>query len=256
MQLALILALVTGPAEVITSLPQGDGLPLVHGGFAAPRAWLAVWRGDAWVCWDAPEPRCWQRLELADIVDVASLRAEFVDASTLVLGDGNDPTWWIVRGDPGPRRAAWTATPRETPQPRACGPTGALPIASRERLGFIIRPCPETSSEAFVCVRRARALRLRRPSMLRLRFGLELRARQRWRSREAPDDLTTTGLQLLAVLQIGIDPLRFVAQRRERADLQAQARPSLHALPAPRSRGPLFAAERQALHAAVCGGAP
>lgn len=258
MHLALILAFVTGPTEVITSVsvPQGDSLPLVHGGFAAPRAWLALWRGDAWVCWDAPDPRCWQRLELAGIVDVASLRAEFVDASTLVLGDGNDPTWWIVRGDPGPRLAAWTTTPRETPQPRPCGPTGALPVASRERLGFITRPCPEAPSEGFVCARRAHPLRLRRPSMLRLRIGLELRARERWRSREAPDDLATTGLQLLAVLQIGIDPLRFGAQRRERADLQAQARPRLHALPAPRSRGPLLAAERQALHAAVCEGAP
>ena len=56
MQLALILAFVTGPAEVTTPrlLEPDDPLPTVHGGFAAPLAWLALWRGDAWVCWDAP----------------------------------------------------------------------------------------------------------------------------------------------------------------------------------------------------------
>ena len=92
--------------------------------------------------------------------------------------------------------------------------------------------------------------------MLRLRLGLELRARERWRDVGVPGEATITALQILAVLQIGLDPLRFGAQRRERADLQAQARASLHALPAPRSRGPLFTAERQALRAAVCEGAP
>jgi len=257
MQLALILAVVTGPAAMgpPRASPPDDTLPLVHGGFAAPLAWLALWRGDAWVCWSAPDPRCWQRLDLAGTVDVASLRAEFIDASTLVLGDGTDATWWIVRGDPGPRLATWTTLPRETPRPRACGPTGALPVAGRERLDFITRPCPEAPSERFVCARPARPLRLRRPGMLRLRVGLELRARERWHLPGAPGTATTTGLQLLAVLQVGLDPLRFAAHRRERADLQARARPDLHALPAPRSRGPLSAAERQALRAAVCEGA-
>jgi hypothetical protein len=88
--------------------------------------------------------------------------------------------------------------------------------------------------------------------MLRLRIGLELRARERWRDLGIPGAAATSGLQLLAVVQIGLDPLRFAAQRRERADLQAQARPTLRALPAPRSRGPLRAAERQALRDAVC----
>ena len=140
MQLALILAFVTGPAEVTTPrvLEPDDPLPTVHGGFAAPLAWLALWRGDAWVCWDAPDPRCWQRLDLAGTNDLPTLRAAFVD--------GGDATWWIVRGDPGPRLATWTAIPRETPQPRACGPVGALPSAGREHLGFIARPCPAAPS--------------------------------------------------------------------------------------------------------------
>jgi hypothetical protein len=45
--------------------------------------------------------------------------------------------------------------------------------------------------------------------MLRLRLGLELAARERWRP--PPGAAATTGLQLLAVLQLGIDPVRFVA---------------------------------------------
>jgi hypothetical protein len=253
MQLALILVLVTTPAAPILA-PSDDSLPLVHGGFAAPGAWLALWRGDAWVCWDAPAPRCWQRLDLADTVDLLTLRAAFVDPSTLVLGDGSDGAWWIVRGDPGPRSAAWTTLPRESPQTRACGPNGPLPVADRDHLGFIVRPCPEAADERFMCVRPPRPLHLRRPGMLRLRIGLELRARERWREIGAPGPAMTTGLQLLAVLQVGLDPPRFGAQRRERADLQAQARPILRALPAPRSRGPLRAAERQALRAAVCEG--
>jgi hypothetical protein len=169
-----------------------------------------------------------------------------------VLGDGSDGAWWIVRGDPGPRPAAWTTIPRESPQTRPCGPHGPLPVAGRERLGFLVRPCPEAASEPFVCARPARPLQLRRPGMLRLRIGLELRARERWRDLGIPGAAATSGLQLLAVVQIGLDPLRFAAQRRERADLQAQARPTLRALPAPRSRGPLRAAERQALRDAVC----
>lgn len=252
MQLAPLLALVLGT----TPTPPDDSLPLVHGGFAAPRAWLALWRGDAWVCWEAPDPRCWQRLDLAGTIDLPTMRVAFVDPSTLVLGDGSDGTWWIVRGDPGPRPAAWTTIPREHPQTRACGPAGPLPVADRDHLGFIVRPCPEVANEQFVCARPPRPLHLRRPGPLRLRLGLELRARERWREPGLAGAVTTTGLQILAVLQIGLDPLSFGAQRRERADLQAQARPALRALPAPRSRGPLRAAEREALRAAVCGVRP
>jgi len=253
MQFALILAFVTAPTEMIVT-PPDDSLPLVHGGFAAPGAWLALWRGDAWVCWDAPDPRCWQRLDLAGTIDLPTLRAAFVDPSTLVLGDGSDGAWWIVRGDPGPRTAAWTTIPRESPQMSACGPNGPLPVAGRDLLGFVVRPCPEAADDRFLCARPPRPVHARRPGMLRLRVGLELRARERWRDLGAPGAPVTTGLQLLAVVQIGLDPLQFSAQRRERADLQAQARPILRALPAPRSRGPLRAVERQALRAAVCEG--
>ena len=243
-------------ASEVDRPPPGDPreLPLVSGGFAAPSAWLALWRGDAWVCWDLAAFQCWQRLDLAGPLDLAALRAEFVDASTLVLGDRSDATWLIVRGDPLPRLAAWTATPRQSPQRHECGPTGPLPIADDNGLHFIDRPCPEARERHDTCVHPGHPLRLRSPQPLRLRLALELQARSDWRLHA--ERTATSGVQLLALLAIGLDPAAWLLQRRERADLHAQARPGLRALPLPRSRGPLRAAERLALRAAICGGAP
>ncbi|MBK7825779.1 hypothetical protein [Nannocystis sp.] len=246
-----LMALASGPDELMPSAAERE-LPLVHGGFAAPTAWLALWRGDAWICWDAELPTCWQRLELTGIVDLSSLRAEFVDRSTLVLGDRSEATWQVVRGDPGPRPVAWSTTPRQSPRALACGPAGALPIADDGGLRFIARPCPEARDGGDTCVHPGRSLRLHRPQPLRLRLGLELRGLADWRLHPGLGT-TTTGVQLLALLAIGLDPAAWIQQRRERADLHAQARPGLRALPPPRSRGPLVAAEREALRTAVCG---
>lgn len=256
MVLPLILVLLLRPEPDLPVKPAAatDDLPLVHGGFAAPAAWLALWRGDAWVCWDAAVERCWQRLDLAGVVDVATLRAEFVDRSALVLADRSDGAWLIVRGDPVPRLARWTATPREAPRTRACGPAGPLPVAGRDGLDFAERPCSEAPDDALLCVRPARALALRRATALRLRLGVELRALDGWRGL-TDSRAAATGLQLLALISVGLDPGVWAAQRRERADLQAQARPALRALPGPRSRGPLRPVEREAVRAIVCGGA-
>jgi hypothetical protein len=229
-------------------------LPLVHGGFAAPTAWLALWRGDAWVCWDLATPSCWQRLDLAGQLDVPALRAEFLDRSTLVLGDRSDTTWLIARGDPLPRRVAWTTTPRQSPQSHSCSPAGPLPIADDSELGSVDRPCPEAREHRDTCFHPGHSVHMRKPQPLRLRLGLEVQARSNWRVR--PDLSAGNGIQLVAVVAIGLDPAGWVLQRRERADLQAQARPGLRALPLPQSRGPLLAAERLALRAAMCGGEP
>ncbi len=227
-------------------------LPLVHGGSAAPAAWLALWRGDAWVCWTAAAD-CWQRLDLAGVVDLATLRAEFVDRSTLVLADRSDQAWQIVRGDPGPRPVAWTIQPRVSPQPLECSPMGPLPIAGDAILTFIDRPCPEAPGSAELCVRPGRPLRVRPGGLLRLRLGVELRALVDWQ-RAAAVGGARTDLAWLAILAVALDPPGWIQQRRVRADLQAQVRPALRALPPLRSRGPLVAAERQHLRDAICGG--
>jgi hypothetical protein len=229
--------------------PLDDAIPAVHGGFAAPTAWLALWRGEAWICWD-PGGERWQRLELAGVVDLASLRAEFVDRSTLVVGDGGDATWLIARGDPTPRIAAWTTTPRHSPRVHACGPAGDLPVA--DATGLRRKACVATSAQR-LCVRPGRPLRLRPASPLRVRIGFAVQAGQRWQTQDLAT--TNTGVQLLAIVDIGLDVAAWIQQRRERADLQAQARPDLRALPPPRSRGALASAEDQALAAALCGGA-
>ena len=242
---------------LITPPPPDPGreLPLVHGGFTAPTAWLALWRGDAWICWDAELPACWQRLELTGLIDLTSLRAEFVDRSTLVLGDRSEGTWQVTRGDPNPRPAGWSPTPRQSPRTHACSPAGALPIASNGGLHFAARPCPEATDGGGTCVHPGRSLRLGRPQPMRLRLILELRNLSDWRLHPGLGT-TTTGIQLLAHLAVGLDPAAWIRQRRERADLHAQARPGLRALPPPRSRGPLLAAEREALRTAICGATP
>ena len=231
--------------------PLDDAIPAVHGGFAAPTAWLALWRGEAWICWE-PRADCWQRLELAGLVDLASLRAEFVDRSALVVGDRSETTWLIVRGDPSPRPAAWTTTPRNSPRVHACGPAGDLPVADPE--GLRRAACADVPDEDRLCVRPGVRLRLRRASPLRLRVGFAVQTREH-RQALGVDAATTSGVQVLAIVGVGLDVGAWIQQRRERADLHAQARPGLRALPAPRSRGPLAHAERQALGAAICGGA-
>jgi len=227
-----------------------DDLPAVSGGFAAPGAWLALWRGDAWICWDASAPGCWQRLELAGVVDLPTLRAEFLDRSTLVVADRSEVTWLLVRPDPTPRPTTAATTPRHSPRAFGCSAAGVLPIADASGLGFVACDAPPGDT---LCVRPGRSMPLRPASPLRLRVGLELRALEDWRM---PGLATSaaTGVQLLATIGFGLDP-GWASRRRERADLQAQARPALRALPASRSRGPLMAEERQALRAVLCGGA-
>ncbi len=238
------------PRQQPLSAPE---LPLVHGGFAAPTAWLALWRGDVWVCWDLAAASCWQRLDLAGQVDVPALRAEFIDPSTLVLGDRSSATWLIARGDPIPRHVAWTTTPRQSPQRQSCSPTGLLPMADDNGLGLVSRPCTETQDQRDTCVHPGHSLPLHKPQPIRLRLSLELQTRNDWGVH--PELSEQTGIQLVAAVAIGLDPAGWILQRRERADLQAQARPRLRALPRPQSRGPLLANERLALRTALCGGA-
>ena len=248
--LSLLAALVTDLAADLREPPPQQVLAAVHGGFAAPTAWLALWHGEAWICWDAGAPGCWQRLELAGVVDIATLRAEFVDRSTLVLADRSEAAWLIVRPDPTPRATPWSTSPRNSPGPPGCGSTGVLPIAGPASPGLIACDAPPGEGQ---CVRPGRTLRLRPASPLRLRVGLELRALDDWRL-PGLGSSAANGVQLLATIGVGLDGA-WTGQRRERADLQAQARPALRTLPAPRSRGPLMVEEREALRAVLCGGA-
>lgn len=244
---ALAPALASGSASRASDA-SSEPLALIDGGRAAPGAWLAIWRGEAWVCWRAGAG-CWQRLDLLGVVDVGLLRAEFTGPTSVVLGDGSAATWRIDEGDPLPRAAL--ANPVASPRPYACGPTGALPVVRAGGLGFAAAPCPETSAGQHLCVARGRGGGVRPVAGLRVRLGLELRREEAWQRTTGAQ--ATTGFAILAILGLGWDSGSQL--RRERADLQAQARPALRTLPALRSRGPLAAAEREALTSVLCGGA-
>ena len=235
--------------RVVADASSSEPLALIDGGRAAPGAWLAVWRGEAWVCWN-PGPGCWQRLDLLGKVDVGLLRAEFTGPTSVVLGDRSEATWRIDRGDPIPRTAL--ANPVGSPRPYACGPIGPLPVVGAGGLGFVAAPCPEAAAGPHLCVARGRGDNVRPVAGLRVRLGLELRREEAWQ--RTAGAAATTGFAMLAILGLGWDSGSQL--RRERADLQAQARPAVRTLPALRSRGPLAAAEREALTSVLCGGAP
>ena len=76
-----------------------------------------------------------------------------------VIGDRSDTTWLIARGDPLPRRVAWTTTPRQSPQSHSGSPAGPLPIAddSEQPVPWVLR----------VATRRAGSSIIRSPSCSR-----------------------------------------------------------------------------------------
>ncbi|MFY0530709.1 hypothetical protein [Nannocystis pusilla] len=111
---------------------------LLHGGSAAPRAWLGAIRSALWVCWDdgsrrgAPDAACWQRVDLPPgAPDPREARAAFLDAATAVVRGADDATFVLTRGDPSLQLADAVIDPRERLAAIACSPNGHVPIYSR-----------------------------------------------------------------------------------------------------------------------------
>jgi hypothetical protein len=239
------------------SAPAGSP-PVVHGGQAAPRAWLAALPDALWICWDdrsrrgPPDPACWQRVELpAGGPDPRELRAQFLDAGTVVVR-GSDVAAQFVRGDAAAlplEPAALTIEPRARPTALACGPTGHVPIYTRGRWAWIAAACP---SPAGACVAPPPLPPLRRPLALALNLDVEARAGQ---LREVADGAQAiAGVTVLASIGVAFDPARQASRRLAWQDLQAARRPRLRELPPARARGPLAAREREVVAAVVCGG--
>src|SRR5690606_16939477 len=143
---------------------------VLHGGRAAPRAWLASVRASLWICWDdgarrgVPDPDCWQRVDLPPSgADPRELRASFVDATTVVVRGADEHMFQLVRSDPT-LQAADLATlgvePRERLAALSCGPGGHVPIYRRGRWAWIPAPC---SAPSRPCVAPPALPALRRP---------------------------------------------------------------------------------------------
>lgn len=240
-------------------LPSPEPPPAVlHGGRAAPRAWLAVDRGALWLCWDdgarrgAPDPDCWQRVELPTAVDPRELRAVFLDAGTALVRDADERTLQITRGDVAAHPAdvaAQDVLPGERPTPLACGPTGHVPIVMQGRWAWRAAPC---SAGAGTCVAAPALPRLRRPIGFALFLAVEARTGER--SVAELGARTIAGAEIVAAIGGAFDPAGWFGQRLAWQELQAARRPQARALPELRSTGPLAAREREALAAAVCGG--
>lgn len=242
------------------SAAPGDAAPaLLHGGRNAPRSWLATVAGALWICWDdhsgrgAPDPDCWQRVDLPPgALDPRELRAIFLDAGTVIARGGGGEALQLVRGDPAlqivdPGLVA--VEPREGLVPVPCGPNGHVPIYSRGRWTWRAAPC---SAGASACVAAAALPRLRRPAGPEFFFTIELRARAR---RDLGDETTEVrASSLVASVGVAFDPARWLGWQFAARELEAARRPRLRELPPPRSSGPLAVQEREAIAAIVCGG--
>ncbi|MCY1062896.1 hypothetical protein [Nannocystis sp. SCPEA4] len=229
---------------------------LLHGGRAAPRAWLGAVQSALWICWDdgtgrgTPDGACWQRVDLPPgAPDPREARATFLDAATAVVRGADDNTFLLVRGDPALQPGEPSLDPRERLAPLACGPSGHVPIYSRGRWAWAPSPCPLAAGQ---CVSGPALAKLRRPTGLDLFFRLELQADARRGVSVASE--ATTSVAVVASIGVAFDPARWVGQQFAWQELHAARRPRLRDLPPTRSHGPLATREREAVAAVVCGG--
>lgn len=254
MTTVLALLLLIADAAALEPTPA-----VLHGGRAAPRAWLASVRAALWICWDdgarrgPPDPDCWQRVDLpAGGADPRELRASFLDAATVVVRDADERTFQLVRGEPTLQSAdiaALDVEPRERLTAIPCSPSGHVPIYIRGRWSWIMAPC---AAPAGPCVAPPALPALRRPSELALSFSVEVRAEDRRELATAVQASTTTSV--IASVRVGFDPARWFGRQIAWHELQSARRPRVRDLPPLRSTGPLAERERDALVAVVCGG--
>jgi hypothetical protein len=187
------------------------------------------------------------------------------------LGFWGPRSLWIARGDHrwrldmGQRRALATDEPAPLRLirigPAACGPDGLAPARVGGRWSWREVPRCKVSAPASVCVQPA-GPRVRAPTPLRLRAGIELRRTQAWTSREDPVSVPDVGwarrrlrgaVAVHFVVELGFDP-SGLAQRQALAQVShARARARARSLPTIEA-GPTAARERDAMAAILCGG--
>jgi hypothetical protein len=245
-------------------------------------AWVLLHAGSPWVCWSEFEPDCWRRIELE--IPPPSRADAFVPdeeealdpLATIALDD--DPTrgidvrfgfepgrLWIAVDDrlwvlePGQRQARFLDAPAGAvglvrPTTPDCGPQGRVPGVISGRIAFVDGDRCAAVGRAIGCLRPRP--KLRRPTGVELRAGLQLGWVRDWSLSPAQPDLglpatlqTRAGVELLAVLELGFDGPAALRLARSRADLLARDR--RRTIP-PIVEGPLAEAEFEALRTVAC----
>ncbi len=278
------LVLLVSPA----SLPSNRPPSLVE---PESGAWAVVHAGQLWVCW-TPGPDCFARIEFdeaprredplaeddheAPELAHASTAPEFgIEASQ--IGFWGPRSLWIERGEArfrvlaGQRRARAVDEPAPIRLRRIaaapCGPEGLVPAVIGGRLSWREAPrcAVERATAGAIGARRCMSApgpRLRPPTPLRLRAGVEIVGARAW---TAEDDAAlalaiagrrrSSAVELSFVVEVGFDLQRRAVERRTRALLARSGRAQLRELP-PVPPGPRAAAEIDALAELLCAGGP
>jgi hypothetical protein len=192
------------------------------------------------------------------------------------LGFSGPRSLWIARGDhrwrldAGQRRASATDEPAplrlQRVGPAACSPDGLAPARVAGRWQWrVVKRC-RASVPASVCVRPA-GPRVRAPTAVRIRAGLELRRTQAWTIYADPSDPSDPAdpgagwvrrrmkgdVAVRFVVELGFDPAGLAQRRALTQITHARQRAKPRSLPAIEA-GPTAARERAAMTAILCGG--
>jgi hypothetical protein len=240
-------------------------------------AWAALWRGQLWICW-RESPRCWRRIDArgrslpADILldpetadsgepdspartPTSDLeRLAFVAPDELVLIDADANAWRVRRYDDRLRSIDARTLPAalewaHRPRPMTCSPTGMLPLHDGRAWTWVPAPCTHDGG----CTRAAPVFPFTAPTGLSVSLGVQV-SLTRSVGRVTDFEQTTLArdadIQILGVVALAFDPWSAGTHRRRLRALQHAAS---ELLPLPGvAPGPLAAAERRALRAAVC----
>src|SRR5690606_22384259 len=121
--------------------------------------------------------------------------------------------------------------------PAGCGPDGIVPAVIGGRLSW--REAPRCAGGVGASTRVTQpGPRLRTPTPIRLRAGIEVASARAWTAR---DDLAlglgvasrrrTSGFEIGVVIELGFDWQRRAADRRARAQVASRGRPRVRELP-------------------------
>lgn len=255
-------------------------------------AWAVVHAGELWVCW-SPGPDCFERVVFDDgepahddpIADAEEdPNEELVDDGhksepVMVGADGwrigfwgprslwvehDEQRWRVVHGQRRARLVEDQAPVRLLRiGPASCGPDAMVPALIGGRLGFKDAPRCTVEVTAATCVTRGVGPRLRSPTPMRLRAGIEVAGARAWTA-GGEDQLSpgidhrrsTSVLEVSLVVELAFDWQRRIADRRAASLVARRGRAQLRELPAV-VPGPLADDELEALADVVCkGGQP